>query len=296
MTDLWQFLGFVVATVIYAVMLCAALHSRGINPFVPVFARLKKRHVEDILLVMFVFGAICAGGSKGTNANNRASAVLTGRSHEEEIGCVMRTAGNIDEGIRFSFFDVGSNAVHFAAFWTSQLDLPGGKIDLFAAHEVDTNYWELVGNYDITAAQTNLVDSVPLAMFPFVENDRLFLVLGTRVDNDGDGLYDVREKLMFGTSPVLSDTDGDGLLDGGELTLVPALDPLSSDTDGDGYADGEEVKAGLNPHLYDNGATQTIRYYYDDDDRLVGAYSGFLQSTSSMSLTPAGNPSHQVSQ
>lgn len=42
MTDLWQFLGLVVATVIYAVMLCAALHSRGINPFAPVFARLKK--------------------------------------------------------------------------------------------------------------------------------------------------------------------------------------------------------------------------------------------------------------
>ncbi len=78
MTDLWQFIGLVGATVIYAVMLVVALHSMGIYPFVPVsfvpvFARLKKRHAEDVLLVIFVFGAICAGGSKGTNGNNRAS-------------------------------------------------------------------------------------------------------------------------------------------------------------------------------------------------------------------------------
>ena len=60
MTDLWQFIGLVGATVIYAVMLVVALHSLGIYPFVPVFARLKKRHAEDVLLVIFVFGAICA--------------------------------------------------------------------------------------------------------------------------------------------------------------------------------------------------------------------------------------------
>ena len=59
MTDLWQFIGLVGATVIYAVMLVVALHSLGIY-LVPVFARLKKRHAEDVLLVIFVFGAICA--------------------------------------------------------------------------------------------------------------------------------------------------------------------------------------------------------------------------------------------
>ena len=121
MTDLWQFIGLVAATVTYAVMLFAALHSRGINPFVPVFARLKKRHAEDILLVMFVLGAICAGGSKGTNANNRASAVLTGRSHEEEIGCGMRTAGNIDESIRFSSFDVRRVPVQSCRYGVDEL-------------------------------------------------------------------------------------------------------------------------------------------------------------------------------
>ena len=294
MTEVWEAICLVAAVVVYSTMLFTVLHASLVKTFAAMCARIKKRQVEDILLAVFVLGAICAGGSKG---NNRANSPRADASRLIEAGDRLRDAGSgtVGEGIQFSFFAVDTNAVHYEAFWSPLLEMPGGKIDLFAAHDLTTNYWEFIGDYNIAAAETNLVDSVPLAMFPCTARDQLFLILGTRVDLDGDGLYDIREKLMFGTSPNLADTDGDGLLDGNELASVPALDPLDADMDGDGYIDGEEVLAGTSPYVYDDGSGSTIRYHYDDDDCLTGVYAGNLQASSTMSLTPAGNPQRQVS-
>ena len=52
-----------------------------------------------------------------------------------------------------------------------------------------------------------------------------------------------------GSSPLLADTDGDGLDDGEEC--AHGADPLVADTDGDGVIDGEEVLAGTSPTLSD---------------------------------------------
>ena len=57
--------------------------------------------------------------------------------------------------------------------------------------------------------------------------------------------------LGTGTNPVLADTDGDGLLDGAELSL--GTDPFDIDTDGDGFTDGEEQSAGMNPLVPNTG-------------------------------------------
>ena len=100
--------------------------------------------------------------------------------------------------------------------------------------------------------------------------------------------YDVRSRLARRTA-------ADGLLDGEELAGVPPPDPLDHDTDGDGYPDGEELLAGSSPVAHDSGAGTTIRYYYDIDDRLTGAYSGAAAATSASTLSPAGNPSRQTS-
>ena len=151
------------------------------------------------------------------------------------------------------------------------LDLPEGLLDIFAAHDVDTNVWAFGGSYAVAPSETNLVIAVPWYAFPFPAMDRLFLMLGTGIDLDGDGLADVRERLMYGTSPWLADTDGDGLLD------------------------GEELLAGSSPVSYDSGAGTTVRYYYDIDDRLAGAYSGAAAATSASTLSPAGNPMRQTS-
>jgi hypothetical protein len=104
-------------------------------------------------------------------------------------------------------------------------------------------------------------------------------------DHDGDGVVDVIE-LRFGASPLLVDSDGDGLTDKFEITelagwTMPNLadtdhdgvsdasedidndgltnlqeqdlgtSPTNPDTDGDGAADGAEVTQGSNPLVAD---------------------------------------------
>ena len=58
-------------------------------------------------------------------------------------------------------------------------------------------------------------------------------------DSDEDGLWDADE-LLFGTDPLVQDTDGDGLTDGAEMDLFNT-DPLSDDSDGDGISDAMEL-------------------------------------------------------
>ena len=71
-------------------------------------------------------------------------------------------------------------------------------------------------------------------------------------DTDGDGLMDGEEdknrngRLEPGeTDPNVADTDGDWLPDGLEVNL--GTDPLNSDTDGDKLPDGLEVNSGTDP-------------------------------------------------
>ena len=69
------------------------------------------------------------------------------------------------------------------------------------------------------------------------------------VDTDGDGLSDLLELEVFGTSPTLIDSDGDTIPDGTEAfgwngwLTAPAL----PDTDHDGVDDNVEISQGTNP-------------------------------------------------
>ena len=59
-------------------------------------------------------------------------------------------------------------------------------------------------------------------------------------DHDSDGVIDVVE-LRFGSSPLLVDSDGDGLTDKFEITeLAGWTRPNQADTDGDSVTDGDE--------------------------------------------------------
>src|SRR5215207_2883942 len=65
-------------------------------------------------------------------------------------------------------------------------------------------------------------------------------------DIDGDGLSDVDEA-TYGTDPLNSDSDGDGLLDGEEVNQY-GTSPVAWDTDGDGLSDADELFTfGTNP-------------------------------------------------
>ncbi len=65
------------------------------------------------------------------------------------------------------------------------------------------------------------------------------------LDSDNDGLPD-SEELTLGTDPYQADTDSDGLSDYDEVKKY-LTNPLKPDTDGDGYMDGAEVKGGYDP-------------------------------------------------
>ena len=65
------------------------------------------------------------------------------------------------------------------------------------------------------------------------------------LDSDNDGLNNLQE-YAAGTSPNLSDTDGDNLSDSNELNHH-GTNPLLNDTDGDQLPDGWEVSQGFNP-------------------------------------------------
>ena len=49
---------------------------------------------------------------------------------------------------------------------------------------------------------------------PGLTNSVVFLLLGTPLDSDGDGLTDAYERLVSHTNPYVADTSGDGMLDG----------------------------------------------------------------------------------
>jgi hypothetical protein len=75
-------------------------------------------------------------------------------------------------------------------------------------------------------------------------------------DTDGDGIGD-GEEVYLGTNPlaataapVQADSDGDGLFDLDE-TSVYGTSASAFDTDGDGVGDGQEVYTGTNPAVAD---------------------------------------------
>jgi hypothetical protein len=65
-------------------------------------------------------------------------------------------------------------------------------------------------------------------------------------DDDGDGLTNFEESVIYSTNPNLADTDHDGLSDSVEVQTY-GTDPNNSDTSNDGMIDGLAVSMGLDP-------------------------------------------------
>lgn len=64
------------------------------------------------------------------------------------------------------------------------------------------------------------------------------------VDSDGDGLWDGPEVNLFGTNPLLADSDADGLNDFEEAGPGSyGTNPLAADSDNDGFTDFQEVRS-----------------------------------------------------
>jgi hypothetical protein len=89
----------------------------------------------------------------------------------------------------------------------------------------------------------------PLLYFVAVTNAtgaELYAVpVSVLTDADGDGLLDADERAL-GTDPFDADSDDDGLTDFAEQD-THGTNPLLADSDGDGFSDGDEIAADTDP-------------------------------------------------
>jgi hypothetical protein len=112
--------------------------------------------------------------------------------------------------------------------------------------------------YIVATAEKVIDFSLPETIVEFAEAD--FINIGGD-DPDGDLLYNLDE-LRLGLDPLLSDTDGDGILDGSDA--FPSVATEWSDTDGDGIGDNTdtdidgdgldndtELGLGTDPYMFD---------------------------------------------
>ncbi len=77
-----------------------------------------------------------------------------------------------------------------------------------------------------------------------------FFIVGCAGDDDGDGLPNAQEVLIYGTDPFNPDTDGDGMPDGWEVKWnFDPLDPSDAqqDANGDGLTNLQAFRYGTRP-------------------------------------------------
>ena len=138
-----------------------------------------------------------------------------------------------------------TNAVSF------QVSMPTGAVD-----RVNVKYMDVCGDY-----MDGRRAIIGLQTFGF-RNYRQYCYNDHGKVYDGLGLVFL---LGYGTNPVISDTDGDGLSDGDEVN-VHGCDPLLKDTDGDGLNDALELALGTSPANPDSdGDGMSDGWEHDND-------------------------------
>ncbi len=101
-----------------------------------------------------------------------------------------------------------------------------------------------------------------------VPSESTFVRLGATTDDDGDGLTNDDETLVYGTDPENADTDGDSLGDGQEI-ISTGTDPNNPDTDGDSFSDGQETFFGTDP----SSACGTDKWPVDtNNDQMISVF------------------------
>ncbi|WP_331351788.1 PQQ-binding-like beta-propeller repeat protein [Cellvibrio sp. UBA7671] len=116
-------------------------------------------------------------------------------------------------------------------------------------------------------------------------------------DTDGDGLNDGLEVNTHQTSPINSDTDNDGLSDSIEVN-THATNPRLGDSDSDGMDDSLELDFGLNPNANDAAADADSDGFNNRDE----IYAGTLPNSAASKPTPTdwvprqGNAAHNAFQ
>jgi serine/threonine protein kinase len=174
-------------------------------------------------------------------------------------------------------FCMAGAAGAFALFNSGLLEM----VDAEATSEAELVAQQQTEEARPTAAGEATPDPQQTALIlPTVEEETLIAMTAEADgDEDNDGLSN-RLEAALGTNPNISDTDGDGLLDGEEVNQYNS-DPLAADTDGDGLTDGEEIRiyrtSANNPDTDGDGLT--------DGDEVESGGNPLVQATSTPTVT-----------
>ena len=151
------------------------------------------------------------------------------------------------------------------------------------------NYWEILHGLNYNNP-SDAATHPPSDALTYLQR-YLFGLEPGKLDTDGDGLSDYDELFRYRTSPLKADTDDDGMSDDWEVAhgLNPRLNDTNDDLDGDGLSNLAEYTWNLThtDQLLDPSrafslsntnsdfeivtGVATNRFYYDRNDRLVGA-------------------------
>lgn len=144
---------------------------------------------------------------------------ITGSGSLQFVGSAATCTSDTNVWITNVTASVAGNGTVSVTF-TIQGGTNGALYDVFGSSVLGfgTNYtWAWLG-------QGSQCDTYTITNLPFA----CFLILGTPLDSDGDGLTDAYENLVTHTDPHNADTDGDGIPDGWEVVL--GLNALVNDS------------------------------------------------------------------
>lgn len=158
--------------------------------------------------------------------------------------------------------------------------------------EIEWNLKEATGNCKITASYKLRKISKEYTIINFNTSEKELTLdyeidLDSDEDLDFDGLTNKQEK-EYNTSPVLSDTDNDGLSDYDEI-FVYKTDPTKPDTDNDGLNDYNEIELKLDP-LKEDSKGDGVK---DGSRNLVYDY---IENNLKVSITGTGNIASVIAQ
>ncbi|MCL1920245.1 MAG: hypothetical protein FWG50_04075 [Kiritimatiellaeota bacterium] len=160
------------------------------------------------------------------------------------------------------------------------------RLHVFASPSLSSSEWRLVNNvmYPTPFSFASWVSPEP-SLFFFAADDK---------DSNGDGLSDAMALYHYGLNPNRWSTAGGGISDR-EMIFRFGLSPFLSNQSGDGYSDDEVVNfMHADPTMAKPGAVSSVRYYYDADGRLTGAFSGENAGAVTRKLSPANNVKEQI--
>lgn len=195
--------------------------------------------------------------------------------YPNEYGEMTWPMSDGDEILRYGTNPLFEDTDHDGLSDGYELYLASGIIPNFTPIPLDPSNNDTDGDGILDGAELRILNISDI-VYPYVSLEPFLYYNSSPVmfDTDNDGLNDSAEIFIYGTLPYCNDSDNDTLSDYDEL-MIYHTNPMSNDTDGDGLYDFEETIPGsggiLRQGIYESYANDED----SDDDLLPDGYEVF---------------------